>query len=157
MKKFILTILSLLIFASIAGAQSATVTATTYGTTNTILVRCEWTADAGGAVSFTLDETTEGADLLSVLRGRFCGIAVTAPGTVAPTADYDITIEYAITASIDYSIFGTGLADRSATVAQSAPPLIATYAGGFPITSTWTVSITAAGNGGQGVIDLIFR
>ena len=58
----------------------------------------------------------------SPLKGWSCCLAVTDPGTTAPTADYDISIED------DYGadIFGGELVDRHTSSTEQAVPLMAT-------------------------------
>ena len=170
MKKIII-ILALLLFPVVAFAQTFSVSSKTYGHTNSVVVICEWEADGLGAVSFDIDNTTETEDsgpidLTVALLGKYCGEAFTVPAIApdAPTADYDITVMdgYIL------SIFGTALADRSATATESTAPQFVTpdgnIYGGRILRSaagadfeTYSITITNAGAGGKGIFGLVFR
>lgn len=155
----------LILFASVAAvAQTATFTAVEHTQQRWILVTIEWTADGSGAVSEDFD--VDIPELPNDLAGRVCARAETIPGTgTPPTALYDIVI----TTPGGVDVFKTALADRSATVAEDAPPLVGDvstnfYAGFAPVGfdsslagEVWTFSVTNAGAGGEGTLRLFFR
>ena len=170
MKKAIITV-ALLLFPFFASAQSVEISAREYQRTNSVVVTCAWVADAAGDVSFDIDETIDtvvsenGIGLASRILGTYCGEAVTIPDPVtAPTADYDI----AVVDGDGLSIFGTALDDRSATLAESTAPQFVTpegnIYGGRIVRSTsgasfqtYSITISGAGDGGKGVLRLVFR
>lgn len=158
MKKIITLMAVAVIFFSVpAWCQTGTATVTALFQKNTTTVFVAWIADASGDVVVTIDATTAGLDLAKETYGLMCINAETVPGLPAPTALYDI----AITDAHGYSVFGVGLANRSATVAEVATPEFVAGAdkiyGGFPIRNTWTVTISSAGNGGSGTLEIVFQ
>ena len=146
----------LLLGASLANAQTVTIDATEITDQRVVVVTIEWTADGAGVVPSTSFNTTI-PDLTTILEGRHCYYAETQPGVTPPTALYDITIADAW----GLDVFGGRLADRSATVAEDAPPLIGAisdnFAGAKTLTDVWTFSVENAGAGGQGTVRVYFR
>ena len=155
MKKLFVSLILIAVFSIPAWCQTATVTALSQINTTTVFV--DWVADALGDVSVTIDATTTGLDLTKPLYGLLCINAETAPGVPAPTALYDVVI----TDEHGYDIFGAGLTDRSATLAEVSVPAftagVSLIYGGFPIRNTWTVTISNAGNGGAGLLEIVFK
>jgi len=155
MKRLCISLILSAVFSLSAWCQTATVTALTQIHTTTVFV--EWVADASGDVSVTIDATTTGLDLTKPLYGLSCVNAETVPGIPAPSALYDVVI----TDKHGYDIFGVNLIDRSATIAEvSSPEFVARTGfiyGGFPIRNTWTVTISNAGNGGAGLLEIVFK
>lgn len=98
-----------------------------------------WTASAGGAADGTFD-----------MDGTILRI-VTSPGAVAPTTLYDIVITDADAFDLAQGL----LANRSATVAENVVPLINTQL--VANAGLVTLAVTAAGNGGQGVLTVLYR
>lgn len=88
------------------------------GTFGRFYYKIEWTADAadGSVPNTALIEPDGGGSNINA----FVVLAVTDPGTPAPTASYDVTLEDA--AGVD--IMGGALTDRSATLSEQAMPLI---------------------------------
>jgi len=154
MKK-IFTIVATLLFCQSALCQTTDVTALAQIDTTTVSIA--WVADGAGDVSVTIDETTTGLDLKKALYGLTCANVETVPGVPAPADLYDVEI----TDIHGWDVFGGELADRSATLVQVRSPAIGAGTGlvygGFPIRNTWTVTISNAGAGGSGLLEIVFR
>ncbi len=151
MKKFIaIIILALIPVALFAEGAVITEVAKSIGGSHTGMytLTLAWTSDsATGKV-----EDTTSDEITAWLEGKWIMSAKTVPGTgnEAPTAAYDITI----TDEDGFSIFGTDLNDRSATVAEEALPYVAGTKSPRLITGALTTSITNAGNSNTGKIIL---
>jgi len=89
-----------------------------YDVNGIIKLEIAWACDSGASTITTATMTT--ADYIKYLKGRYCVLGVTDPGSTAPTAAYDIEIldEYSC------DIFGGTLHDRSATATEQAFPLL---------------------------------
>jgi len=159
MKKFV--IIAILFFAVPAWCQTD-VTALAQGSTTTVFIA--WIADGSGGVSVTIDRTSPtaenptGLDLKKALYGLLCVNAETVPGDdPAPLDLYDVVI----TDGHGWDVFGGELMNRSSTLAQVRSPVIGAGTGfvygGFPIRNTWTVTISNAGVGGSGLLEIVFR
>jgi hypothetical protein len=98
-----------------------------------MVARYEWTANGSGAATATSSESIVGR----VLR------VVTFPGTVAPTASYDVYLYDGDSGSV----MGTSVENRSATAVEQVVPTSPPYLAG-PL----TITIAAAGAGGQGTV-----
>jgi hypothetical protein len=155
MRKLIISLILAAIFSVPAWCQTTVVTALAQGSTTTVSIA--WIADGSGDVSVAIDATTTGLDLTKPLYGMICVNAETVPGVPAPTDLYDI----AITDVWGWDVFGGELVNRSATLAQVRSPAIGAGTGfvygGCPIRNTWTVTISNAGAGGAGLLEIVFR
>ncbi len=78
----------------------------------------EWTFTGSADDGSVPDLVIPAADLY-FMAGKSFYMAETIPGTTAPTADYDITIEDA-----SGDLFGGALSNRSATAREFARPLV---------------------------------
>lgn len=91
------------------------------------IIECkiDWVTQAAGAGEGTLTSAAivSTADYLKYLAGRECMFAVTDPGTVAPTAAYDITI----TDEYGTDVFGGELTNRDAATSEQAIPIFGTH------------------------------
>ena len=92
-----------------------------------------WLAADTGAI----DTCTISANDAKVLKGLYCVLGTSKPGTVQPTASYDITL----VDSQGIDIMGSSMVDRSATAAEQAKPAISTLAGRRLVDSTLTLTI----------------
>src|SRR3990167_2210780 len=118
---------------SLIGFGAGTVTQTVASVKDTGLktLTFMWTADAAdGSVPNTLTS----AAVTDQLLGKYIVLAVTKPGTVQPTANYDITILDAYS----NDMFGTGLANRSATAAESVGPATVSR----PVDAAFTLTVS---------------
>jgi len=82
-------------------------------TDDVMLITVAWTADAAGAVTSTV--------LTPEIDG-YVFLAVTNPGAVSPTDNYDVTL----TDTDGVDVMGGTLANRDAVNSEAAVPLIAT-------------------------------
>jgi len=100
-----------------------------------VLAEIDWVgASSGGAVT-AVDFSA--ANVLAVL-GRKCVLAVTDPGSVAPTASYDIEIkdEYGV------DVFGGELKDRHTINSEQTQPKIGADYGPRLCAGTWTFNLS---------------
>ena len=94
-----------------------------------------WTADAAAA---TVPDTSTTDDITNQIKGLFLYMVVTNPGAVAPTDNYDITIED--TDGID--IMGGALQNRDQTNTEQAMPFVGASYAPRPIGGTLTLKIS---------------
>lgn len=104
------------------------------GTHGLVKVEIEWEAAAGGIVDSATFTTSETIDVV----GRYCSLAVTDPGTTAPTANYDIRI----TDEYECDVFGGTLADRSALDTEQVVPKMGDGLGTRLCAGPWTFVVT---------------
>jgi len=127
-----------------AGSVSITVS-------NKTKVEISWVADSGdGSVPQTEFESAILVDIV----GEYCILAVTDPGSPAPTDEYDIEIldEYGV------DIFGGELNNRSTTNPEQAVPKIGNGYGGRFCAGPWTFKLTGNSvNSAQGKCVLYFE
>jgi len=86
------------------------------------LLTFAWTADADNG---SVPDTAISANQAKVLSGLKAVLAITNPGTTAPTDNYDITLENTDGACI----FGGSLSNRDTSNSEQARPTISTLAG----------------------------
>lgn len=106
------------------------------GTHGIVQVLIEWlasTSNAGGVTSTAFDAT----DTIDIL-GRYCVLAVTDPGSPAPTDDYSIAIndEYGV------DVFGGNLGSRDTANSEQAAPLISAFTDRRLCAGVWTFVLT---------------
>lgn len=111
-----------------------------------------WVADADAA---TIPDTALPNDFIEAIKGWYLYAIQTKPGAgdVAPTADYNVTLED----SIGMDILGGAGADRSASATEWAMPLWGTETIPAPVVEGLTLKV--AGNSvvsAEGQIRLIF-
>ena len=134
MKKIFLTLALIAAFCSVAMAETKTISKTL-------------TAAADGTVSETLTD-----NFLSGYGFYLYFIRTTPSGTTAPTTLYDVEILDADGKDI---LGGAGL-KRSATVTETAKPLIDSEKDLFPVNGNLTIRVTNAGNGGITTMKIYF-
>jgi len=104
------------------------------GTHGLVKVEINWVADSGdGSVPDGVFDATKTIRLL----GRYCVLAVTDPGPVAPTDNYDITIED----EYGCDIFGGQLSNRDGANSEQALPNIGGAYGGRPCAGVLTFKL----------------
>lgn len=111
----------------------------------------EWVGDASGG---TVPQTAFSASDLKFLRGRYCVLAVTDPGSTAPTDNYDITIEdeYGV------DVFGGSLTNRDTANSEQAIPQIGTGLASRLCGGTWTFKLSGNSvNSATGKLCLYFE
>ena len=119
-KKIIFQILLSLLFPALclaAGSVSQDIQWSSDG--NKAFITITWTGDSSDG---TVPETDIKDVALSGTKGFFLYMAETVPGTTAPTADYDITLN----TPDDFDIMGGALGDRSANTVERVKPLSGT-------------------------------
>jgi hypothetical protein len=155
MKKLLLTIGFVLIFATSLFATSAEVVTKYKYDPNFVEVRIAWTAHTDGvwtSHAFTAEE-------MDFVKGRWLCQIVTDPGTPAPDDDYDVYIYNANSADL---LGGAGV-NRDTANSEVAYPMVdaTTYQRAcVPVTDTLTVTISGIGAdaaGHQGILRMIFR
>ena len=105
------------------------------GTHDIFKLLIEWTgAASGGAVTAVDFSNAITKDIL----GRCCSLAVTDPGSIAPTAAYDIEIldEYGV------DVFGGNLNNRDAANSEQAAPLISSFTDKRLCAGVWNFKLT---------------
>jgi hypothetical protein len=138
--------LALLLLPAILFAASGTVTQSlsSQGTSGVRILTLAWTATAGGAASADIS-----ASYLADVTGWYLFQVETYPtaGGTAPSSNYNIEI---LQRSAD--LMGATLANRSATATEVVHPTTLARL----VDGTVTLSVTNAGNGGQGTLLLYF-
>jgi hypothetical protein len=103
-----------------------------------------WTTDGSG--NFTATDTAYNID------GYVLMVETDPDGTAVPSADYDITLKTANGADV----MGGALADRSATDAELALPIVSTTKTSVPVVGKLTFDVTGAGNDKKGVLNIYY-
>lgn len=111
MKKFILAAIMVLFAANAFAAGSVTTTGPTFLESQIYTITYAWTGDASnGTVPATAGPEIEG----------FVLMAVTDPGSTAPTDNYDITL----TDGDSVDVFGAELSNRDTLLSEQAIPKV---------------------------------
>jgi hypothetical protein len=151
MKKLLISLALVLIFATSLLAVDSTYTITKYKHgTDFVELSLAWTTSDGG--DFTAATTT--TEETNFIKGRWLCQMITDP--VSPTDDYDITVVDANGADL---LGGAG-SNRDASNSEVTYPIVDSTSGQracVPVTTALTIDITSAGNSESGVIRLIFR
>jgi len=115
----------------------------------------DWTATTGGAsTTSTADIDFMTQTVSEVIKGRYLVEVQTVPdGTTAPTASYDVAINDAN----GEDIMDGGLADRSATAAESVFPASDGVNAVVPIMGDLSIAVTNAGDTKKGKTILIME
>jgi len=154
MKRFMLSAVLLLVFATTVFATSAEVV-TKYRYDTFVEIKIAWTAHTDGvwtSHAFTTEE-------MNFVKGKWLCQIVTDPGTPAPDANYDVYIYNSGSADL---LGGAGV-NRHTTTTEIAYPIVDSSSGQracVPVTDTMTVTLAEIGAdaaGHQGVLRMIFR
>ena len=127
-----------------AGSVSVTVS-------NKTKVEISWVADSGDG---SVPQTEFDSAIIVDIAGEYCIPGVTAPGSPAPTDEYDIEIldEYGV------DVFGGELHNRSTTDPEQAVPKIGNGYGSRLCAGPWTFKLTGNSvNSAQGKCILYFE
>ena len=133
MKKLLLSLALALLMASTAWAAS-TQTLAMAAYDGFTVVEISWTAHTDG----TYDNYSIPSNVLTALRGKYCFLAVTDPGTTAPTDNYDV----ALLDAYSCDVLGGALDNRDATASEQAVPIIGSTTGPRPIAGALTLTIS---------------
>jgi len=129
---------------------------TPFGTDKEVLeLTVEWTSSTGGAsTTSTADINYMTQTVSDVIKGRYLMQAQTVPdGTDAPTAAYDVAVNDAN----GEDLFDDGLANRSATAAESVFPASDGVNAVVPIVSDLSIAVTNAGDTKAGKVILFIE
>jgi len=124
-------------------------TLTPFGTSKEVLeLTVDWTSATGGAsTTSTADINFLTQTVSEIIKGRYLQSVQTVPSaTAAPTADYDVAINDAN----GEDLMDGGLADRSATAAETVFPAADGVNAVVPIVSDLSIAITNAGDAKKG-------